>query len=502
LASGGEFTGDPFGFYVKPNCEVGQIITLQLHVSCNSNTWDYDLQIEVSGCRLALNNFLVQDEGSPNSNYKMDPGETVNLFLSIENFGDDYAPGVIGTLSSSDPYITIDDAEGGFGTINATNSAINYDNYYVVSIDESCPTEYMAEFSIDLNTQDGYYPYETTLTFNLPVGLPVPSDYTGPDENGYYAYSSDDSFFEQTPVYDWFELYGIGTPINVPNTSDYTETVDLPFSFKYYGLDYTLLRISTDGWIAFGSGNQTAPENTVLPNNDNVASMAAVFWDDLYDEQITEGEILYYNDNANHRFIIQWDSITHNDNVGEPKREIFQAILLDPAHYPTLTGNGELIFQYKNVEEIENNTIGTENNIQSIGLQYVFNNSYDATASNLANGLAIKFTTEAPNLNILTSTDIGQGANIFNLSQNHPNPFSSNTWISYSLPDNGNVSLTIYDLTGELVRTLQNGHQPAGKHTVMWNGLNDFGNRVSSGIYFYSLKTEGFVETKKLFKLK
>ncbi|RLD59340.1 MAG: hypothetical protein DRJ05_06555, partial [Bacteroidetes bacterium] len=74
LASGGEFTGDPFGFYVKPNCEVGQIITLQLHVSCNSNTWDYDLQIEVSGCRLALNNFLVQDEGSPNSNYKMDPG--------------------------------------------------------------------------------------------------------------------------------------------------------------------------------------------------------------------------------------------------------------------------------------------------------------------------------------------------------------------------------------------------------------------------------------------
>ncbi len=276
----------------------------------------------------------------------------------------------------------------------------------------------------------------------------------------------------------------------------------MPFSFKYYELDYTQLRISTDGWIAFGSGTQTAPENTVLPNNDNITAMAAVFWDDLYDEQITEGEILYYNDIANHRFIIQWDSITHNDNVGEPKREIFQAILLDPAHYPTLTGNGELIFQYKNVEEIENNTIGTENNIQSIGLQYVFNNSYDATASNLANGLAIKFTTEAPNLNILTSTDIGQGANIFNLSQNHPNPFSSNTWISYSLPDNGNVSLTIYDLTGELVRTLQNGHQPAGKHTVMWDGLNDFGNRVSSGIYFYSLKTEGFVETKKLFKLK
>ncbi len=300
----------------------------------------------------------------------------------------------------------------------------------------------------------------------------------------------------------------IGNEISVPNVSDYTETVSLPFTFKYYGINYNNVRISTDGWIAFGNGPQIAPVNNILPYNDNVNNMAAVFWDDLYliDGNYVEGKILYYNDNANHRFIIEWDSIAHNDLVNEPENETFQAILLDPAFYPTATGDGEIIYQYKHVEEITSNTIGIENNTQDVGLQYVFNEIYNQTATGLVSEYALKFTTEPPYLYIFTSVDENPGINDhipagINLEQNYPNPFSSSTWIDYSLPDQSDVILNIYHVNGKLVRTLQNGHQTAGKYSIEWNGLNDSGNNVNSGIYFYRLKTDDFVETKKMFKL-
>ena len=509
LSPGGSVTGDPFQFYVNPNCPVGETINLHLHVTSSINAWDYDYSTDVKGCKLVYDKFVVNDQGNANSNYRMDPGETVSLVLSISNIGEDIAPNVTGILSSNDPYITIEDTTGYFGTLNINNLAINTDDYYVVSVSESCPTEYMAEFSLKLYTEEGNYPYQTIPNFSLPVALPIPTDYSGPDAYGYYAYSNDDSFYEQTPVYNWVEIDELGTEINVPGTSDYTQTVSLPFTFKYYGTNYNNVRISTDGWIAFGNGQQIAPENNTLPCNDNVNNMVAVFWDDLYfyDSIFIEGQILYYNDIANHRFIIEWDSIALNDLVTEPHREVFQAILLDPAYYPTNTGDGEIIYQYKAVQEIASNSIGIENNSQEIGLQYVFNDDYSQTATNLTSEFALKFTTEPPFLYIFTDVDenpeLGNNriARNASLEQNYPNPFGSNTWIKYTIVKQSNITLNVYNIRGELIRTLQNVQQEAGKYSVEWNGLNDAGNRANSGIYFYRLQTDDFVETMKMFML-
>jgi len=505
LASGSEFTGDPFQFFVKPYCSVGQSITLLIHITSSTESWDYEFVTEVHGCELKIDNYLVNDEGSPNSNFKLDPGETVNLFLSIDNFGDDIATDVMGVLSSNDQYVTIENPNGYFETIGINEVAINEDDFFVVSIDASCPTGYLAEFSLELNTQNGNYNYQVVSGFSLPVSLPVPTDYTGPDAYGYYAYSSNDGLFEKTPVFDWMEIRDIGTEINVPAyTGDYTQAVGLPFDFKYYGTDYDQLRISTDGWIAFGGGSQAAPINTGLPANDNVNCMAGVFWDDLYDlDLLQEGEILYYNDNTNHRFIIEWDSIARNVDGAEPVKEIFQAILLDPAHYPTTTGDGEIIFQYKTIEDPENMTVGIENHSQDVGLQYVYDNDYDATASFVENSFAIKFTTEPPYYNFTTGIgdDIGNHSqNGYKLGQNHPNPFNSNTWINYTLPGSSDVLLAVYNVNGELVRTLHKGKQASGNYSVKWNGLNDNQNKVSPGIYFYRLQTGDYIKTRKLLK--
>ncbi len=506
LASGQSFTGDPFQFFVKPNCPVNQIITLQLNVNSNNNSWIFNYPEEIDGCELIYQYSLVNDDNSVNRNCRLDPGETAELYISINNEGLDIAPNVAGVLSSNDQYLTIDDPNSSFGTLEIGESAVNNGDFFVVSVDPSCPEKYLAECSLTLYTEDGNYPYETTLLILIPVSLPAPIDFTGPDSYGYYSYSIDDTIYQQSPVYEWIEIKETGTQIIVPaSTSDYTETVALPFPFKYYGIDYNQVRISTDGWIAFGNGSQTAPVNEPLPHYDDINNMVAPFWTDLYRLSDESGKIYYHNDDENHRFIIEWDSVGYRD-YSINKNEIFQVILLDPAYYLTTSGDGEIIFQYKKMKRIETNTVGIENHSQDIGLQYIYNGVKDTTASSVRSEFALKFTTEIPFIPIISAINEDFG-NIFDsegfsLRQNSPNPFSSQTEIRYSLPENINMKLKIFNVKGDLVRILYEGRQSSGDHSVIWNGLNDKGDPVDSGIYFYHLQTENYKKTLKLLKLK
>ena len=82
---------------------------------------------------------------------------------------------------------------------------------------------------------------------------------------------------------------------------------------------------------------------------------------------------------------------------------------------------------------------------------------------------------------------------------NYPNPFSQSTVIGYRLSVSGNVVLKVYDIYGQEIQILVNKNQPAGKHSVVWDGKNESGERVGSGIYFCQLKLKNkFSEIKKL----
>ncbi len=85
----------------------------------------------------------------------------------------------------------------------------------------------------------------------------------------------------------------------------------------------------------------------------------------------------------------------------------------------------------------------------------------------------------------------------FMLKQNYPNPFNPSTVIMFSTPVDGNVSLTVYDITGKEVTKLVNGYKPKGNYTVNFEGSD-----LSGGVYFYELKTDGFTETKKMLMVK
>ncbi len=93
------------------------------------------------------------------------------------------------------------------------------------------------------------------------------------------------------------------------------------------------------------------------------------------------------------------------------------------------------------------------------------------------------------------------------LKQNFPNPFNPETWMPYQLKDASQVVITIYDVSGRTIRKFDLGYQPAGIYStragaVHWDGCNDAGEDVTSGIYFYTLKTKAFTQTRRMLLLK
>ena len=103
------------------------------------------------------------------------------------------------------------------------------------------------------------------------------------------------------------------------------------------------------------------------------------------------------------------------------------------------------------------------------------------------------------NTNLLSNDNSFYSApEYFSLGQNYPNPFNPQTQFHYDLPKSGNIHLGIYDVLGKEVYTLINGYQRAGKHNVLWTGINNKGLQVQSGIYFYRLTTDSEITTKKM----
>jgi len=93
------------------------------------------------------------------------------------------------------------------------------------------------------------------------------------------------------------------------------------------------------------------------------------------------------------------------------------------------------------------------------------------------------------------------------LLQNFPNPFNPETWMPYTLGAESDVTISIYNLSGQKVRTLTLGRQPAGDYltrdqAAYWDGTNDNGEPVASGVYLYELRAGAYREGRKMVLMK
>lgn len=133
---------------------------------------------------------------------------------------------------------------------------------------------------------------------------------------------------------------------------------------------------------------------------------------------------------------------------------------------------------------------------------YILNGRSDNVSVIDVNSKSVEKVIDLHDYNITSVQDRGEIPREFLLSQNYPNPFNPSTTIEYTLPNDSDVNILIYDLMGKEVRTITNKYKQAGQHNVIWNGKNNTEQAVSGGIYFYKLQAGDFTQTRKMVLLK
>jgi hypothetical protein len=218
--------------------------------------------------------------------------------------------------------------------------------------------------------------------------------------------------------------------------------------------------------------------------------MISPFWCDLNANENTNppgaGDIYQYFDASNHRWIVEFYGVAHYGQTNV--RETFQIILFDPVYYPTQTGDGEIIYMYNTVANATVTTVGIENQNETYGIQYEYNNNYNSTAAQLINGCAVKFTTLSPtNLQrpwiVLTQGIINDS--IGGNNNGIPEPNETIRFISY-IKNRGtvpaqNVQLILRSLNGNaIVNDSVRGFGTISQGEEVNNQLNPFVFAVAS----------------------
>jgi hypothetical protein len=373
----------------------------------NNNMWEVYIPFSINSPKIDILDFLTSD--IPN------PGESVDVFLQVQNIGNEIAYGVDAVISSPSNLITIDNEYNNFGDLNEGQ----------IGISEEVPTLSFSNtilngsvMPIEIKITDENF-YSRSNFVNLTVGQVQSTDPLGPNPYGYYIYDSSDIGYDLAPIYDWIEIDtqygGNGQDLNLVdggdgnNATNSSAIVELPFDFNFYGDTYSEITVSTNGWIALGRSELLSFRNYPIPGAGGPSPMIAAFWDDL--KTSSGGDIFYKafpdgcTGDACEYVVIEWSDMRTWDNNSD---EDFQVILYNGSDTPT--GDGEIKVQYKTFNNTSNgyypegdrpdhgcySTIGIENKFGNEGLQYTFNNQYPRGASILDDETAIFITTESP----------------------------------------------------------------------------------------------------------
>jgi len=335
------------------------------------------------------------------------------------------------------------------------------------------------------------------------VGPVAETDPVPADDYGYWMYDNLDVDYEEAPVYEWIELNpddgGLGVNLNLQD--DTVIEIEIGFPFKYYGVEYTTATVSSNGWISFEPCQIPYFWNFSIPMPLGPSALVAPFMDDLDDNVGTE-PFNVFSYSTNERLIIQWDNVSNgedDENCPICVKETFQLILNNPSIYSTTTGDGEIVFQYQEIHDIDLNgnysTVGIESPDQNSGMQYLFNNQLSMGASPIVAGRAIKITTTPPENSLDNQEQIIVNDYLFLSS--YPNPFNPVTNISYFLPHSGATSVSVYNLLGKQLATLYDGYQTSGNHNLTLDASN-----YPTGLYFVQIVHENRSSFIKILLLK
>ena len=488
---------------IESNCPDAEIQRIFINFSADNGDWESAFDLDPQGVNLEVESI----EGG----FLIDFGES-DINLNLKNSGRIDFLGLPGILLSDSWELSVIQIGSGVEEIAVGETGSLVTPFRVATNEGAIPGTLVPMTMILVpdggNLEDAFH----IVKFQLQIGIAGEGDPTGPDEYGYYAFDNTDEGYVQTPDYRWVEispydgdrdLEGEPVPITNGNGVNGWGEVELPFTFRYYGEEFNSIIVCTNGFIAMGLDPNAVPNPSNWPLDNGGTGcpygLIAPLWDNL---RLVEGGgifTVYDEEDGIDQFIIEWYDLRYGGNNDDNFDPTFQIILRNQETWETETGDGPILFQYRDINQFPDNgfaSVGITSPDGTMSLAYSFGNRYNETSAPLANRRAIHFTTTPHILNSAPKLErtipLTTGINSL-----YPNPFNSTATISFDLEKMGFVRISVFDLNGREIEVISNGKMASGSHLLNWVAKGQ-----SSGLYFIKLKTDFEVSWRKALLVK
>jgi len=429
----------------------------------NANDAGFDLDAvsdleHIWGVFLMMYDYTLDDE---NGNGHLEQGETADLIVNLGNNGNITANDVTATLSSPSSYITITQATASYGTLLQNQTG---DGTFTFEVGDDIPNGDTVDFTIDVLANGGIYSTSFNLQFiagKFPILIiDLDGNHNSGSEMQNIISDIDLSAHYETSFPEYLELYQcIFVCLGVYSDNHALTAMEGQELAAYLNHGGRLYMEGGDTW-AFDSQTEVHPMFKINGVDDGSDDLGVIFGQE---DSFTEGMAFPYNgDNA---YI---DRIEATENAFEIFRNqvpsYCNAVALDEGTYKTVGSS----FEFGGLAD---NSNSTKEELMILILEFF-------------GGIL---------------TDIGEvsDADDFNIST-WPNPFRDNISINLTLENPSEVSLEIYNLSGQKVKTVVSGTLNEGTHLYTWNGSSEEGIQLPDGMYLYLLKHGHMLKSGKI----
>ncbi|UCG31311.1 MAG: T9SS type A sorting domain-containing protein [candidate division WOR-3 bacterium] len=476
LANDSSLSSPHYQFSIGNDCPNNHTISFDLEFHDNLDSiWTANPAVTVYAPVLTYQNVTVMDGG----NGVVDPGETVDIVVTIENEGGATAESTTSSLQTSCTFVTIDDNSGAFGNIAPGDTSNNSADPYTITADSLTPTGTAADFQIVITSGV----YVDTLEFSLVIG-----------KKHYYIWNPDPTPTPGQNMHSVLGGLGYSGDIGASLASDLTLYQSVFVCVGIYASNFV---------INSGSAEATALVN-YLQNQDGRVYLEG-------------GDVWYYDPlGGGYNFcpLFGISAVSDgSDDMGPVLGETGTFTAGMNFNYAgennwmdhiNATGSGFVVFRDGN----NNYNCGVANDAgtyRTVGTSFELGMLVDGAVPS-TRAVLLDSVMHFFGITVMPGVEEGMGLTGLplrtQLAAVYPNPVLRVMSIRYQLAREAVVELAMYDAAGRLVRTFADGVQSAGYYTVQWDGRDDLNRKVPAGVYFVRLNTDDYQDVQKTVLLK
>ena len=426
---------------------------------------------------------LLDDWGDGNGNGAIELGERVKLKITLKNKGKTSVQNVVGTLSTQNNFVHIADNKVNYGDIDPNKSDRNIFDNFRFEILASLPTQ-VVTFTLTLTADnDGLWRIPITLDIINPtgIGIDLPNDLLSE-----VAFSANSTYFILQAKYP--KLTGV--PEAEVSYGSCTITLHIPS-----GTHPFIFPIKTKEEVGIDAGVNAIVSLglEIIPYSSTIIAVLDFFFKTL--------------DMVNRDLTVELQNLIPDTERPETEKE-YLVLLKNMSRtlrginitvkQQYLLGSGTIRYEVERAHFWDFSKGWAAPPAQPLALSDY--PPFRLLPPEVQEYLLVGFAAfKTPETWLIPDETV--------MGQNYPNPFNPETWIPYQLAEPSEVSVTIYNAKGAIVRRLLLGHQSAGYYTgrgraAYWDGRNIFGERVANGLYFYQLTTDQTSFLRKMAILK